>query len=122
MTQAKEFEYTYSADRAKEIEAIRKKYEDPQTDKFEQLKNLDKNAEKRGMITSMCLGIAGTLILGIGMSLTMVGPSVLFVLGIIVGIIGIGVLTLAYPLYKKIVKEDREKIKAQIFELTKELQ
>ncbi|MBO6242100.1 MAG: hypothetical protein J6O61_14945 [Butyrivibrio sp.] len=43
------FEYSYSAERAKELEAIRKKYEEPTEDKFEQLKALDKKAERLGV-------------------------------------------------------------------------
>ena len=52
MNDTKAFEYNYSADRAKEIEAIRKKYEDPKTDKFEQLKALviDKPEVLHGLV------------------------------------------------------------------------
>ena len=40
------FEYNYSAERAGEVEAIRKKYEEPEEDKFEQLKALDRQVER----------------------------------------------------------------------------
>ena len=122
MSEARQFEYNYSADRAKEIEAIRKKYEDPKTYKFEQLKALDKQADKRGMITSLVLGIVGALILGTGMSIVMEGSTAFMVLGIIIGVVGIVVLSAAYPLYKKIVKEDRAKVADQILTLSKEIQ
>ena len=122
MSETKQFEYNYSADRAKEIEAIRKKYEDPKTDKFEQLKALDKQADKRGMITALVLGIVGALILGTGMSIVMEGSAVFMILGIIIGVVGIVVLSAAYPLYKKIVKEDRAKVADQILTLSKEIQ
>lgn len=122
MSEARQFEYNYSADRAKEIEAIRRKYEDPKTDKFEQLKALDKQADKRGMITSLVLGIVGALILGTGMSIVMEGSTAFMVLGIIIGVVGIVVLSAAYPLYKKIVKEDRAKVADQILTLSKEIQ
>ena len=122
MSETKQFEYNYSADRAKEIEAIRRKYEDPKTDKFEQLKALDKQADKRGMITSLVLGIVGALILGTGMSIVMEGSAVFMILGIIIGVVGIVVLSAAYPLYKKIVKEDRAKVADQILTLSKEIQ
>ena len=122
MNDTKAFEYNYSADRAKEIEAIRKKYEDPKTDKFEQHKALDKQADKRGMITSLVLGIVGALILGTGMSIFMEGSTAFMVLGIIIGVVGIVVLSAAYPLYKKIVKEDRAKVADQILTLSKEIQ
>ena len=44
------------------------------------------------------------------------------VLGIIIGVVGIVVLSAAYPLYKKIVKEDRAKVADQILTLSKEIQ
>ena len=122
MSETKQFEYNYSADRAKEIEAIRRKYEDPKTDKFEQLKALDKQADKRGMITALVLGIVGALILGTGMSIVMEGSAVFMILGIIIGVVGIVVLSAAYPLYKKIVKEDRAKVADQILTLSREIQ
>ncbi|MBQ3795166.1 MAG: hypothetical protein II842_02595 [Butyrivibrio sp.] len=122
MSETKQFEYNYSANRAKEIEAIRRKYEDPKTDKFEQLKVLDKQADKRGMITALVLGIVGALILGTGMSIVMEGSAALMVLGIIIGVVGIVVLSAAYPMYKKIVKEDRAKVADQILTLSKEIQ
>ena len=122
MSETKQFEYNYSANRAKEIEAIRRKYEDPKTDKFEQLKALDKQADKRGMITALVLGIVGALILGTGMSIVMEGSAALMVLGIIIGVVGIVVLSAAYPMYKKIVQEDRAKVADQILTLSKEIQ
>ena len=122
MSETKTFEYSYSAERSKEVEEIRKKYIKPEEDKFEQLKALDKKAEQRGMTTALALGIAGALILGIGMSLITVGPTALFVLGVIIGVIGIAVLGAAYPMYKKMVKADRAKVADRILSLSEELQ
>lgn len=122
MSEAKTFEYSYSADRAKEVEAIRKKYVNKEEDKFEVLKRLDKQAEQRGMITALMLGIIGTLVLGAGMSITMVGSTAFYVLGIIIGIVGIVILGVSYPLYKKMVAKDRAQVSDQILKLTEELQ
>jgi len=44
-----------------------------------------------------------------------------FVLGIIIGIIGLAVLSVAYPLFKKIIRQEREKIAPGIIKLTEEL-
>lgn len=115
------FEYTYSAKQQEEVEYIRKKYLPPQEDKMATLRKLDKSAETPGTITSIIVGIIGTLIMGSGMSLAMVWPKLYIIPGIILGVLGMIVLGLAYPLYKKITQMQREKIAPQILALTEEL-
>lgn len=115
------FEFTYSAKQQKEIENIRKKYLPKEEDKMETLRRLDKNAEKPGTIISIAVGVIGALILGTGMCCTMVWGESLFIIGIIVGILGIGIVSAAYPLYKKITRKQREKIAVQILALSEEL-
>ena len=116
------FEYTYSSDRQREIERIRKKYLPKEEDKLETLRRLDRDAEKPGTIISLIVGILGTLIMGAGMSMTMVGNgAVLFVVGIILGIIGMGILAAAYPVYIIVTKRHRTKVAEQILALTEEL-
>lgn len=117
------FRYTYSAQRQKEVEDIRKKYLPKEEDKLETLKRLDKDAEKPGTMAAIIVGVIGTLLLGIGMCGTMVWGSsiVIFVLGVVVGIIGIIILSAAYPLYKRVTKKQREKIAGQILALSEEL-
>ena len=115
------FEYAYSSKQTKEIEDIRKKYITKEESKIEKLKRLDKEAEKPGTIVAIVFGVVGTLLLGIGMSCTMVWTDSLFGIGIIVGVIGIGVTFMAYPMYVRITKKQREKIADQILALTEEL-
>lgn len=116
------FEYNYSAEKAKEVESIRRKYERPVEDKFEQLKALDRQAERRGLILSIAIGIVGTLILGTGMSIVMVGQSIYFVPGVIIGIVGMLAVIAAYPIYKGVTKKDREKVAGQVLALVKQIQ
>ena len=116
------FEYNYSAERAKEVEAIRRKYEEPAEDKFEQLKALDRQAERRGQILSIAIGIIGTLVLGTGMSMVMVGQVPYFVPGIVIGIVGTLALSAAYPIYKRVTKKDRDKVAGQVLALVKQIQ
>ena len=115
------FEYTYSAKRQEEIEQIRKKYLPPEEDKLETLRKLDRSAENAGTIVSIVIGIIGTLVMGAGMSLTMVWTDSLLLVGIIVGILGIAILACAYPVYKIVVKKQREKIAPRILALSEEL-
>lgn len=121
MNENKSFEYTYSAKQQKEIEDIRKKYLPKEEDKMEKLRKLDRAAEKPGTIVSLVMGVLGTLLLGVGMSCTMVWSETFLGLGIVVGCLGIAIVSLAYPVYKKITKKQREKIAEQILALTEEL-
>lgn len=115
------FEYTYSAKQQQEIESIRKKYLPKEENKMEQIRKLDREAERPGMIASLATGVIGALILGIGMCCTMVWGESLFVLGIFVGVIGSALIAAAYPLYKKVTRVQREKVAEQILALTNEL-
>lgn len=98
------FEYTYSAKRQEEIEHIRSKYLPKDDDKMELLRKLDRDVTKPGMIWSIAVGVVGCLILGIGMSCVMVWGDTLFVPGIVIGIVGIAMIAVAYPIYQKITK------------------
>jgi len=115
------FEFTYSAKQQKEIDDIRKKYLPKEEDKMETLRRLDKNAEKPGTMAGIIVGVIGTMLLGVGMCCTMVWADTVFVIGIVVGVLGITVLSAAYPLYKKITRKQREKIAGQILALSEEL-
>ena len=115
------FEYTYSSAQQKEIEAIRKKYLPKEEDKMETLRRLDRKAENPGSIAALVTGIIGTLLLGTGMCCTLVWADKFFVVGIVVGIVGMLIAGAAYPMYKKITTKERAKLAEQIIALTNEL-
>lgn len=115
-----EFTYTYSAKQQEEIKRIRQRYIPPAEDKMEQLRKLDESAARPGTIASIAVGAVGTLLLGLGMTCTMVWTH-LFVLGIFVGVIGITGVAVAYPLYIQMTKKQREKIAPQVLALSEEL-
>ena len=117
------FEYTYSAPKNAEIEKIRKKYA-PQTSaesKLEQIKKLDSSVESEAVGCALGIGIPGSLILGLGMSCCMVWTD-LFILGIIIGIIGMVMCGAAYPIYKNTIKKKRAEIAPQILKLSEEIE
>ena len=120
---SKEFEFTYSTSQQEKIERIRKKYLPKQESKMEQLIKLDKQAEKPGQIISITIGVLGCLLLGIGMSCTMVGNVEIgvFAMGIVVGVIGLILAGVAYPIKQKVTEKERAKIADQIIALTDEL-
>lgn len=126
------FNYTYSAKQQEEIKNIRKKYlsdEAPEEDKMERLRRLDKSASKKASVVSLIVGIIGVLILGFGMSLTMTelygilgtDRNTAMLIGIGTGVLGIVLVSFAYPLYNRTLKKEREKIAPEILRLTDEL-
>lgn len=115
------FEYRYSAKQQEEIEAIRRKYLPKEEDKVEQLRQMDKRVSRKGTIISIIIGVIGCLLLGIGMCCTMEWAGRWFVPGIIIGVIGIVMIALAYPLYERITKKERKKIAPLILKLADEL-
>lgn len=73
------------------------------------------------IVGKVIYGIFAALVFGVGMCCTMVWTDSVFALGIIVGIIGIAILSVAYPVYKKITKNQRDKVAEQILKLSDEL-
>lgn len=122
MEQRKEvFQYSYSAKQQEEIAAIRKKYLPPQEDKMELLRRLDQSTTKTGRAVSLVLGIVGCLVLGSGLYLVMKLGGDLFVPGIVLGVAGIALVAVAYPVYSFLTKQRRKKVASRIVQLTDEL-
>ena len=120
------FEYTYSAQQQQEVEAIRQKYLPKEEDKMAKLRKLHSIPTRKAQSAAITAGIIGALILGTGMSLCMTElgaalGSYAMVLGIITGITGMVLAALAFPLYNRTLRKEREKIAPEILLLTKEL-
>ncbi|MBQ8315777.1 MAG: hypothetical protein IJX95_08570 [Lachnospiraceae bacterium] len=119
--QTEGFRYSYSAKQQEEIKRIRSKYEAPQEDKMAYLRRLDESATRKGTIVSIVLGVIGTLVLGVGMCCILVWQNTWFLLGIVIGLLGIVGLSAAYPVFMQITKKEREKIAPEILRITEEL-
>lgn len=117
----KQFSYTYSAKEQEELKRIRDKYLPEKDDKMENLRKLDRSVYKKATIYSLILGIAGALIMGIGMCCTMEWEETMFIPGVVIGLIGVFLLSLAYPAYSRTLKNERKKIAPEIIRLTDEL-
>ena len=125
------FNYMYSAKEQKEILEIRKKYITPEVkeDKIEHLRRLDEAVTQKATTVSLIFGIVGALMLGIGMSLAMtelvkilnLSNTMSMLVGVLVGIIGIVLVSIAYPVYNRILRHERKKIAPEIIKLTDEL-
>jgi len=124
MDQETTFIYNYSAKENKEVQEIRNKYLPREESKLEELKRLDYTVQNAGMIESLCAGIGGVLIFGLGLCLAMqvIGSGVFnIVLGILLGIVGMIGMIIAYPVYRKMVQKAKAEYAPRILQLTDEL-
>ena len=121
MTEKEVFEYTYCAQQQSEVQKIREKYLPKEPTKLEQLRALDESVTRRGTALSLVHGIFFALVLGLGMSCTMVWAGSLFFPGILIGCIGLAGVAAIYPIYNRLVARDRERIAPEILRLTEEL-
>lgn len=120
------FEYTYSAEQQQEIAEIRSKYLPREENKMERLRRLHNSASRKAQAASIAIGTIGTLILGAGMSFCMtdLGAALgvfAMILGIVLGLMGIVLVALAYPVYNRVLKSERARIAPEVLKLTEEL-
>lgn len=125
------FTYTYSAKDQAELKRIRDRYTVPTVaeDKMTRLRRLDASVTNTAQAVALVFGVIGTLILGFGMSLVMtelaeslgISGDAAMAIGIIIGIVGGILASLAYPIYNAIVKAKRKKIAPEIIRLNDEL-
>ena len=120
------FSYTYSAAQQQEIAQIRKKYLPAQEDKLALLRRLHAVPNQKAQAAAIAVGVIGALIMGTGMSLclTEIGAALgalAMVIGIAVGVVGMVMVALAYPIYNRVLKKQRQRIAPQILQLTDEL-
>lgn len=106
-------------------EKIASEYAPKETNKIIALKKLDRKAKQAALIFAYTFGIICSLILGTGMSLAMgvIGEdsTTSFIIGIIVGLIGIFGVSINYLFYKKLIEKGKQKYGSDIIRLAKEI-
>ena len=124
MNQENTFSYKYSAKENQEVQEIRKKYLPQSESKLDELKRLDGYVQNSGVLESLCVGIGGLLVFGLGMCLTMqvIGSGIwMIALGVLFGIVGMVGMLAAYPVYRSVFSKTKAKYAPKILELTAEL-
>lgn len=125
ISQENTFSYKYSAVENKEIQEIRKRYLQPQSEsKLEEVKRLDMQVQKSGIVESLCTGIISSLVFGLGMCLAMqvIGNGiVMMILGILIGLVGMAGMIAAYPVFRAKQRKTKDNLSSRILELTEEL-
>lgn len=111
--------YTVSEKETKQAEQIRRQYIERSQNKMEQLRDLDSKVKKPGTIISCVVGGIGSLVMGSGMSMTMLNGNM--TLGIVIGVVGMIVAAVAYPIYKNITDNRKKKYADEIMKLSGEI-
>jgi len=125
------FNYTYSAGEQDEVKKIRSKYlpREKSEDKMAELRRLDTSVTNKATAVSLIVGVIGALVMGFGMSLVMseLGEWMFsshltaMAVGVVLGAVGIALVCLAYPVYNRTLKREREKAAPEIIRLSDEL-
>ena len=115
------FSYTYSATRSQEVLNIRKKYLPKEETKLEELKRLDQLVRNSGVTESLCAGIGGCLIFGLGLCLAMEVIGQMIWLGVILGLVGAVGMLIAFPVYRKYFNKAKAQHTPRILELVAQL-
>lgn len=106
-------------------EAIASEYAPKDTSKVVALKKLDRRAKSKAYIFTYTFGVIMTLVVGIGMCLSMKvigdGSSLMMIVGIIIGIIGFVGVGINYSIYKKLLENGKKKYVFEIMQLAKEI-
>ena len=106
-------------------EQIASEYAPKDTSKLVALKKLDNRAKLPAQIFTYTFGIVSSLIMGTGMCLSMkvIGSEITasMVIGIILGIVGLFLMGVNYPIYRKMIEKGKQKYAFEIVQLAKEI-
>ena len=115
------FNYTYSAARNKEVESIRRKYMPHEESKLERLKKLDLQVQMAGTLESLCFGIVGALVFGIGMCFFLdVFAGAAWITALLM-VLGSVIMIPAYPIYRRIARKTKKELTPEILRLSEEI-
>lgn len=109
------------------VEKIRTQYTEQKHTRLDELKTLDSKVKKPASVFAWVFGAVSAVILGAGMSLVMtdlgaqLGMAETMVPGVIIGVVGLALAIVNYPIYKRILASRKRKYAGRILALSDEL-
>lgn len=103
---------------------IRTQYMEKAPSELDTLRKLDAKVKRPASVFAYIYGSISAIIMGAGMSLVMtnigaaIGISNALVPGIAIGVVGLGMALLTYPMYKGILNSRKKKYGAEIIDLS----
>lgn len=104
---------------AAKAEAIRRSYMEKGTTKLDQLQALDTKVKTPALVFASVLGVLGSLVMGAGMSNIMVWDNM--TVGLALGIPGLVMVCMAWPVYRAILRSRKKKYATQIMDLSEKI-
>lgn len=106
---------------------IRAQYMEKQSTELDSLRELDAKVKRPANVFAYTFGSISAVVMGAGMSLVMTDIGAMLgivnpmVPGIIVGVVGMFMALLTYPMYKSILDSRKKKYGAQILKLSEKI-
>ena len=106
------------------VQKIRSQYTEKQHTELDSLKALDAKVKRPANIFGYTFGSLSAIIMGAGMSLVMtdigttIGLSDSMIPGIAIGVVGMAMALLTYPIYKKMLTSRKQKYALEILDLS----
>lgn len=106
------------------VQKIRTQYTERENTQLDELKALDKKVKKPANVFAVVFGSISAVVMGSGMSLVMtdigsiIGIESPMFPGIIIGVVGLVMALLTYPMYKKILNSRKKKYANEIIKLS----
>lgn len=110
-----------------QVQKIRTQYTPDEPTQFDALKRLDKKVKHPAGVFSWLFGTAAALLLGAGMSLIMtdlsqtLGLSDAMLPGLVLGIAGLLMACLNYPIYKALLSRRKRRYAEQVLSLSERI-
>ncbi|MBQ7360028.1 MAG: dihydropteridine reductase [Lachnospiraceae bacterium] len=109
------------------VQKIRTQYVEKEHTQLDALKELDAKVKRPANVFAYVFGSISAIIMGSGMSLVMtnigqiLGLENAMVPGIAIGVVGMLLAIINYPIYKKMLTSRKNKYAAQILQLSEEI-
>ena len=106
------------------IQSLIRQYSPKQVTRLDELRALDKKVKYPARIFAYVFGSLSSLVLGIGMCLAMniIGNTTTYmILGIVVGVVGILLMSFTYKIYLNLLEQRKAKYADQILQKSNEL-
>ena len=109
------------------VQKIRTQYMEKQTTELDELRELDAKVKRPANVFAYTFGSISAIVMGAGMSLVMtdigamIGLTIAMVPGIAIGVVGLAMALINYPVYNSILTSRRKKYASQIMELSEKI-
>lgn len=106
---------------------IRTQYMEKQTTELDELRELDAKVKRPANVFAYVFGVISAIIMGAGMSLIMteigdmIGIANTMTVGVVIGVIGLVMAIINYPVYKGILNSRKRKYGAEIIKLSEKI-